>query len=72
MKYYLYFIVMERLLLLDRVALEYIAASSYRLSSMFVQSVRPLVMTVYFERTAEAIELPFGIVSRVGPSNRVY
>jgi len=35
------------------------------------QSVCPSVTTVYFEITAEAIELPFGMVSVVGPGNSV-
>ena len=37
----------------------------------FFLSVGPLVMTVYFRKTAQAIELPFRVVGHVGSRNDV-
>jgi len=38
---------------------------------MVCQSVCPLVTAVYFGRTAEAVELPFGVMGRMGSKYRV-
>ena len=43
----------------------------YRSSSVVVPSVCPLVIRMHCGKTADSIEMPFGMVSGVGPRNRV-
>jgi len=43
----------------------------YRSTSVFVLSVCLLATNVYCGKTAKRIELSFGMVSGVGPTNRV-